>query len=262
MARLAQSVEHETLNLRVVGSSPTLGEIFFSFQFFFHPLEKCLQVHHWSQYFFSSTCLQSCQTSHSFMVFEEEKVSRVFFFVWSTEKFGGNPTERPTGAGRKRNKELLGRYDQIRYRGRGWAIGAVDTIQVSIGPPHKHTHTHTHTPAFCLFVCVFVCLISSFCSRLLGSGPNRWWSLNGTVAGRDESNWSTVSDASNQSLTGNGFSPVFFIFFLFFGRFCFHFHSIFFFTIKKIFLLGTSQFRVSWVLLGFTGFYWVLSGFT
>ena len=28
-ARLAQSVEHETLNLRVVGSSPTLGEIFF-----------------------------------------------------------------------------------------------------------------------------------------------------------------------------------------------------------------------------------------
>ena len=29
-ARLAQSVEHETLNLRVVGSSPTLGDqIFF-----------------------------------------------------------------------------------------------------------------------------------------------------------------------------------------------------------------------------------------
>ena len=26
LARLAQSVEHETLNLRVVGSSPTLGE--------------------------------------------------------------------------------------------------------------------------------------------------------------------------------------------------------------------------------------------
>ena len=29
-ARLAQSVEHETLNLGVVGSSPTLGEHFFS----------------------------------------------------------------------------------------------------------------------------------------------------------------------------------------------------------------------------------------
>ena len=29
-ARLAQSVEHETLNLRVVGSSPTLGAIFFT----------------------------------------------------------------------------------------------------------------------------------------------------------------------------------------------------------------------------------------
>ncbi len=30
-ARLAQSVEHETLNLRVVGSSPTLGEIIIAF---------------------------------------------------------------------------------------------------------------------------------------------------------------------------------------------------------------------------------------
>ena len=30
-ARLAQSVEHETLNLRVVGSSPTLGVVFSSF---------------------------------------------------------------------------------------------------------------------------------------------------------------------------------------------------------------------------------------
>jgi hypothetical protein len=28
-ARLAQSVEHETLNLRVVGSSPTLGVSFY-----------------------------------------------------------------------------------------------------------------------------------------------------------------------------------------------------------------------------------------
>ena len=31
-ARLAQSVEHETLNLRVVGSSPTLGASFSSLQ--------------------------------------------------------------------------------------------------------------------------------------------------------------------------------------------------------------------------------------
>ena len=30
-ARLAQSVEHETLNLGVVGSSPTLGDILFFF---------------------------------------------------------------------------------------------------------------------------------------------------------------------------------------------------------------------------------------
>ena len=28
VARLAQSVEHETLNLRVVGWSPTLGEVY------------------------------------------------------------------------------------------------------------------------------------------------------------------------------------------------------------------------------------------
>jgi hypothetical protein len=31
-ARLAQSVEHETLNLRVVGSSPTLGASFLCFK--------------------------------------------------------------------------------------------------------------------------------------------------------------------------------------------------------------------------------------
>ena len=30
-ARLAQSVEHETLNLRGVGSSPSLGGVYFSF---------------------------------------------------------------------------------------------------------------------------------------------------------------------------------------------------------------------------------------
>ena len=32
-ARLAQSVEHETLNLRVVGSSPTLGDSYFKHDF-------------------------------------------------------------------------------------------------------------------------------------------------------------------------------------------------------------------------------------
>ena len=50
-ARLAQSVEHETLNLRVVGSSPTLGEysisILLSATFRHLPLiskTKCLTV--------------------------------------------------------------------------------------------------------------------------------------------------------------------------------------------------------------------------
>ena len=54
-ARLAQSVEHETLNLRVVGSSPTLGAIiFFSFfcglysLFFFPFLFFGACRHNWS----------------------------------------------------------------------------------------------------------------------------------------------------------------------------------------------------------------------
>ena len=35
-ARLAQSVEHETLNLRVVGSSPTLGVYVFCYCLFYN----------------------------------------------------------------------------------------------------------------------------------------------------------------------------------------------------------------------------------
>ncbi len=37
-ARLAQSVERETLNLNVVGSTPTLGVIFFAVLFHMHLL--------------------------------------------------------------------------------------------------------------------------------------------------------------------------------------------------------------------------------
>ena len=40
-ARLAQSVEHETLNLRVVGSSPTLGVEEVSF--------LCLSTYNWTK---------------------------------------------------------------------------------------------------------------------------------------------------------------------------------------------------------------------
>ena len=57
VARLAQSVEHETLNLRVVGSSPTLGAWKFFFFFFYYirdglrmglPLEvSCMYVAPW-----------------------------------------------------------------------------------------------------------------------------------------------------------------------------------------------------------------------
>ena len=47
-ARLAQSVEHETLNLRVVGSSPTLGVHIFGFHtlyfFFSHRCELCASL--------------------------------------------------------------------------------------------------------------------------------------------------------------------------------------------------------------------------
>ena len=44
-ARLAQSVEHETLNLRVVGSSPTLGDNLFFYA------SACTFKNHY-QYFF------------------------------------------------------------------------------------------------------------------------------------------------------------------------------------------------------------------
>ena len=43
-ARLAQSVEHETLNLRVVGSSPTLGGNFCFTQLFLFLSKKLMQV--------------------------------------------------------------------------------------------------------------------------------------------------------------------------------------------------------------------------
>ena len=44
-ARLAQSVEHETLNLGVVGSSPTLGEIFSFHMIFTICLDTFLDKH-------------------------------------------------------------------------------------------------------------------------------------------------------------------------------------------------------------------------
>ena len=50
-ARLAQSVEHETLNLRVVGSSPTLGEIFLFFNNNKISCERKLQMQFWYQCF-------------------------------------------------------------------------------------------------------------------------------------------------------------------------------------------------------------------
>ena len=43
-ARLAQSVEHETLNLRVVGSSPTLGANFSYFLYCFIPPKPNLRA--------------------------------------------------------------------------------------------------------------------------------------------------------------------------------------------------------------------------
>ena len=43
VARLAQSVEHETLNLRVVGSSPTLGAAFSNHTRDIKSLEQKLQ---------------------------------------------------------------------------------------------------------------------------------------------------------------------------------------------------------------------------
>ena len=45
VARLAQSVEHETLNLRVVGSSPTLGGASLFFFFCRGSLSSSLLIH-------------------------------------------------------------------------------------------------------------------------------------------------------------------------------------------------------------------------
>ena len=53
LARLAQSVEHETLNLRVVGSSPTSGAICFPF---FFP--------HVFSFFFSSAAVTDLKNEH------------------------------------------------------------------------------------------------------------------------------------------------------------------------------------------------------
>ena len=64
VARLAQSVEHQTLNLRVVGSSPTLGEKTF-FLFFLSP-SLCLKdpiSSLFTNYFLSIRCLLSLSRS-------------------------------------------------------------------------------------------------------------------------------------------------------------------------------------------------------
>ena len=42
-AWLAQSVEHETLNLGVVGSSPTLGEVFVFLKKCYFQMRACLK---------------------------------------------------------------------------------------------------------------------------------------------------------------------------------------------------------------------------
>ena len=55
-ARLAQSVEHETLNLRVVGSSPTLGANFFPFLFGFDFWQCDRSTLHSCHFFEGFTC--------------------------------------------------------------------------------------------------------------------------------------------------------------------------------------------------------------
>ena len=43
-ARLAQSVEHETLNLGVVGSSPTLGDLYFRFCLILAQIKRTINI--------------------------------------------------------------------------------------------------------------------------------------------------------------------------------------------------------------------------
>ena len=81
VARLAQSVEHETLNLRVVGSSPTSGASFFFFFFLsFFLLFSSLTVLHG---FFSLPSFFS-HLSNSYLEFWGFSPSRNDF--WNTIK--------------------------------------------------------------------------------------------------------------------------------------------------------------------------------
>ena len=54
MSRLAQSVEHQTLNLRVVGSSPTLGDICFPKEYHQNMLKNVhfMRCEHFSRFHF------------------------------------------------------------------------------------------------------------------------------------------------------------------------------------------------------------------
>ena len=64
IARLAQSVEHETLNLKVVGSSPTLGAAFLF-------ILKAQLVSHYL-YMLTRNSLKECQ-------YHESVITRLFF---------------------------------------------------------------------------------------------------------------------------------------------------------------------------------------
>ena len=84
-ARLAQSVEHETLNLRVVGSSPTLGGSLFFLSFFFSIFRSKLR-----RFYKISLTLTSSIFNITSSIFHLEKVpiritSAVYFINFCTK---------------------------------------------------------------------------------------------------------------------------------------------------------------------------------
>ena len=76
-ARLAQSVEHETLNLRVVGSSPTLGDFSFYVRF---KKNNCTSAFHFyfkhDQFCYQGDQKLAVETTHSVLFFCQEMQKR------------------------------------------------------------------------------------------------------------------------------------------------------------------------------------------